>query len=121
MKPFEKKILVADDDSAIVEALTLMLEDAQYQVIATTDGNSVPDLLAEKPDLLLLDIWMSGIDGRTICAKLKADEKTKDIPIIMISANKDTQGIAKEAGANDFLTKPFQMDDLLEKVAKYLG
>lgn len=62
---------------------------------------------------------MSGQDGREICKLLTNQNHTKDIPIILNLANKDTELFAKEAGANDFIAKPFEMDDLLDKVAKY--
>ncbi len=115
----KKKILVADDDTAILDVLTLMLEDAGYEVTSTVDGQTVRKVLSELPDLILLDIWMSGTDGRDICKQLKSIKKTKHIPIIMISANKDTRKIAKEAGADDFIAKPFGMKELLAKVEKY--
>ena len=114
----KKSIVVADDDPAIVDALQFMLEEEGYSVRTTVDGQTVSVMFEEEPDLLLLDIWMSGQDGRDICKFLKSRETTKDIPIIMISANKDTQEIAKEAGADGFITKPFEMNDLLDKVAK---
>jgi len=115
----KKKILVADDDTAILDVMTLMLEDVGYEVISTVDGQTVRKVLNELPDLVLLDIWMAGFDGREICKQLKRNKKTKHIPIIMISANKDTRDIAKEAGADDFVAKPFEMQELLAKVEKY--
>lgn len=115
-----KKILVADDDPAIVDSLQLMLETMGYEVETTVNGETVKDLRKEFPDLLLLDIWMSGQDGRDICKYLKGKDDTRHIPIIMISANKDTAKIAREAGADDFVAKPFEMDELLSKVAKYV-
>jgi len=115
----KKKILVADDDPAILDAIQIMLEDAGYDVVTSVNGETVYKMEKSFPDLLLLDIWMSGMDGRDICRYLKNQEVTCNIPIIMISANKDTDKMAKDAGANDFLAKPFQMNDLLEKVAKY--
>ncbi len=115
----KKKILIADDDPAILDAITMMLEDAGYDVTATVDGRTVHEMKENLPDLLLLDIWMSGINGRDICQLLKTDKKTKHIPIILVSANKDTKKIADECGADDFLTKPFEMDYLLSLVGKY--
>ncbi|MDQ3098307.1 MAG: response regulator [bacterium] len=117
----KKRVLVADDDTAILHVLTLMLEDAGYEVTSTVDGETVQKVLSELPDLILLDIWMSGVDGRDICKQLKSNKKTKHIPIIMISANKDTRDIAKEAGADDFIPKPFEMSDLLTIVKKYVN
>lgn len=120
MNDAKKKILIADDDTAILEALVMMLEDAGYEVITTVDGETIYKMEKEFPDLLILDIWMSGMDGREICKHLKKQELTRDIPIIMVSANKDTQQMAKESGADDFITKPFEMKYLLSKVEKYV-
>ena len=114
------KILVADDDPGIVDALQLVLEEANYEVQTTTDGNTVKKVDAQLPDVILLDIWMSGEDGRDICKLLKSRNDTKRIPIIMISATSDLAKSAKAAGADDFLSKPFQMEHLLEKVEKYV-
>lgn len=115
----KKKILVADDDPAIVDCLQIMLEDADYEVSTTTNGETVSKVKKELPDVILLDVWMSGEDGREICRYLKSQENTKGIPIIMISATRDLAESAKKAGAEDFITKPFQMDQLLAKVAQY--
>jgi CheY-like chemotaxis protein len=114
-----KKIMIADDDAAILDSLSLMLEFEGYQVSATLNGETVLSM-AEKPDLLLLDIWMSGVDGRDICKKLKQHEATRNLPVVLISASNDIQGSAIEAGADDFLAKPFEMNDLLEKIEKNL-
>jgi len=116
-----KKILVADDDPGIVDAMKILLEDEGYEVLVTLDAENIDKLYEEKPDLLFLDIWMSGTDGNTVCKRLKADDKTKNVPIIMFSANRDTESIAKECGADDFLSKPFEIKDLVAIVKKYLG
>jgi DNA-binding response OmpR family regulator len=116
-----KKIMIAEDDDGILDAMKIMLEMHGYEVTTTIDGRTVQDMKDELPDLLLLDIWMSGIDGRTICKHLKGQELTKHIPIIMVSASKDVADSAHNAGANDFLAKPFEMDELLAKVTKYIG
>ena len=115
-----KKILVADDDPAILEAIQMILELEGYNVDTTVDGQTIYKMEKDFPDLLLLDIWMSGEDGRDICKYLKNDPLTKHIPIIMISASKDIMKSAKEAGANDFIAKPFDMNDLLAKIKKQI-
>lgn len=120
MSKARKKIMIADDDSAIVDVLTLILEDAGYIVESTDDGRTIKDIKEDCPDLILLDIWMVGFDGRVICKYLKGNEPTKDIPLIMISANKDIKEIAMKAGADDFIAKPFDMQDLLAKVAQLI-
>lgn len=115
----KKRIMVVDDDAAIVDAVTMILELEGYEVISILDGTKVTNSLHEKPDLMLLDIWMSGIDGATICRHLKGDHHTCNIPVIMISANRDTQKIASECGADDFIPKPFDVDNLLDKVKRF--
>ena len=115
----KKKILVADDDTAILEAITLILEDAGYDV--NTTANEQTETLVQKyaPDLILLDIWMAGMDGRVICKNLKSKKQTAHIPIILVSANRDTKKMAIEAGADDFIEKPFEMKYLLAKAKQY--
>jgi DNA-binding response OmpR family regulator len=111
-----KKIMIADDDPAILDSVGIMLEFEGYDVTTTINGRTVLDMEKELPDLLLLDIWMSGMDGRDICKKLKQNKNTSGIPIVMISASKDIERSAMEAGANDFLAKPFDINDLLRKI-----
>ncbi len=118
-----KKIIVVDDNPAILDALKIMLEEDGYIVETTQDGATVTTQNATRPlpDLYLLDIWMAGMDGPEICKYLKGSEATKHIPIVMASATKDIERISKEAGADDFISKPFQMDDMLALVAKYVN
>ncbi|HVA10817.1 MAG TPA: response regulator [Candidatus Dormibacteraeota bacterium] len=120
MQDTKKKILVADDNPAILDALKIMLEEEGYEVETTVDGATVQDIKEPLPDLLLLDIWMSGIDGRNVCKLLKSNSVTKHIPVIMISATKDIEQIAKASGADDCISKPFQMERLLAIVAQYV-
>ncbi len=115
-----KKILVADDNPAILDALEIMLTDEGYDVNTTEDGAVAQQIKKPLPDLLLLDVWMSGIDGRDVCKHLKSAAETKDIPIILLSATKGLEQIAKDAGADGFISKPFQMDHLLSVVAGHL-
>ncbi len=112
--------MIADDDPGIVDAVEMLLEFEGYDVASTLDGSTtIPDMKEEQPDLLLLDIWMSGEDGRDICKKIKQDESIKGVPVIMISASRDIRESAMEAGADDFLAKPFEMNELLKKIAYY--
>jgi CheY-like chemotaxis protein len=115
----KKKIMIADDDASILEAMQVMLEDEGYEVIAELDGKVVQDMRSGLPDLLILDVWMSGVDGTGICRHLKSENRTKHIPIILCSANRDTQKIAKECDADDFIAKPFEMIDFLNKIKEY--
>jgi CheY-like chemotaxis protein len=117
----KKTILVAEDDLAILDVLTLILEDAGYEVRTATNQAILQGVYTEVPDLLLLDIWLSGQNGKDLCIALKNDERTRHLPIILCSANKETRAIAQEAGADDFITKPFDLDKLLQKVEQYVS
>ena len=115
-----KKILVVDDDESILEAVSLVLREEGYNVATNMKSESVyQEVESFKPNAIILDVLLSGNDGRTICKNLKADEKTKDIPIIMVSAHPSAEEGIQKYGADDFLAKPFQLEDLLEKVEKF--
>lgn len=115
-----KQILIADDDIAILDAIKMILELHGYSVDTTANGDTVSLVKQLRPDLLLLDIWMSGQDGREICKQLKKDPHTHNLPIIIISASRDVMNSAKDAGADDFIAKPFEMKELLTKVENLL-
>lgn len=112
----QKKVMIADDDPGILDAVEAMLEYGGYEVSSTSNGATVLEMRDNFPDLLLLDIWMSGTDGRDVCKKLKQEERSRHMPIIMISASTELEKSAKEAGADDFLEKPFDMEELLQKI-----
>ncbi len=118
-EPQPKTIMIADDDPGIVDAVEMLLEFEGYKVRSTLNGSDVLEM-TELPDVLLLDIWMSGEDGRDICKKLKEMDHTKQMPVIMISASRDIKQSAIDAGADDFLAKPFEMNELLEKIRNRL-
>lgn len=115
-----KTVVAADDDEAILDALQFLLEDAGYTVKTTCNGECIYHMENERPQLFLLDIYMSGQDGREICSYLKSQDRTKDIPVIMISANGDVAEEAKKAGANDFLAKPLMPMTYLRKLRNIL-
>jgi two-component system alkaline phosphatase synthesis response regulator PhoP len=115
------RILVVDDDESILDAISMVLEDADYDVQTTFKGTETHNrVLSYKPDVILLDMLLSGNDGRHIAKVLKADTKTNHIPIIMISAHPNAEASALESGADDFLAKPFEREALLQKVKKVL-
>lgn len=116
----QKTILIADDDEGILDATQAILEFEGYHVNITLDGSAVLRLQGDLPDLLLLDIWMSGQDGTDICRQLKSNHDTKQLPVLMISASRDIEQYALDAGADDFLAKPYEMEALLEKVRRLL-
>jgi DNA-binding response OmpR family regulator len=120
MQSHKKKILVVDDEPDILDFMQLVLEDEGYMVV-TTDKAEYLEKLHDGglPDLILLDVLLSGKDGREIVKHLKSQEETKHIPVIMFSAHPSAEETARQAGADEFLAKPFDMDELVAKVAKY--
>ena len=115
-----KTILVVDDDPGILGALKLVLSESGYKVIAVrSEEELVASLKKTKPDVIILDILLSGSDGRDICKKLKAAPKTKKIPIIIFSAHPAAKDDVFKYGADDFLSKPFEVETLLLKVRKF--
>ncbi|HXL37892.1 MAG TPA: response regulator transcription factor [Ktedonobacteraceae bacterium] len=122
MEQQAKKILVVDDDPDILDALRFMLEDSGYEVKTTEKGEyaeNLHDTNGGLPDVIILDVLLSGKDGRLICQKLKSQEETQRIPIIMISAHPNAKQSVSAVGADDFMAKPFDMDELLATIAKY--
>ena len=116
-----KKILIVDDDESILDAVCLVLEDEGYMVETTLNGDEIFEKVTSyKPNLILLAVLISGKDGRDICRVLKKTEDIKGIPIIMISAHPSAKDGATACGAEAFLAKPFDTQDLIDIVAKYL-
>jgi len=111
------KILVDDDDQSILDAMEITLKLQDYEVETTTKGEETFSKIESfKPDLIFMDVYLSGMDGREICKQIKQENKTKHIPVIIFSANKSMKDVFKESGANDFIGKPFNMDELYDKV-----
>lgn len=118
-----KKILAVDDDREIVEVIKIILEDEGYEVSTLTNGKNVLSVITSlRPDLILLDVMLGGMDGREICKTIKSHAIFKFIPIVMISASHNLQNLLKMPGSpNDFLSKPFDIDHLVEKVRIHLA
>jgi DNA-binding response OmpR family regulator len=114
-----KKIVVVDDNKDILDALELTLSYENYSVHTTSKADEALSYICEiRPDVVLLDVLMSGVDGRDICRKLKQSKELGNIPVIMISAHPSAEESVKKVGADDFLAKPFDIDILLERVSK---
>lgn len=120
MSAQNKLILVVDDDAGILEALQAMLAYAGYEVVTDTGETLQEKIYTYQPDLLLLDVLLSGQDGREITKQLKAQKATEHLPIILLSAHPSLEADARAFGADDFVAKPFKMAGLLAKIAKYL-
>jgi DNA-binding response OmpR family regulator len=116
-----KKLLIVDDEYDIAEPLSLLFSSEGYTVATVTKGDETYEMVKKfRPDLILLDILMSGSDGRTICRNLKNENGTKKIPIIMMSAHPTAEKDSAGCGADGFIAKPFDSDALLDLVKKYL-
>ena len=121
---FRGDILVVDDTKANLKLLMAVLGGAGYRVRPATDGElALRSVRAKRPDLILLDVKMPGIDGYEVCRRLKADEDTSSIPVIFISASVDNNGrvMGFEAGGVDFITKPFSSAEVLARVDTHLS
>lgn len=114
-----KKILVVDNEESILEALQFILVDAGYKA-ETYTKIGVSKIKKILPDLILLDVRLTGKDGGEMARELKSDKDTKSIPIILISASSVDMRSIKNYGADDYIQKPFDMDFLLKKVKSYV-
>ena len=115
------KILVVDDDLGILEAIQMVLEDEDHTVKIISSDEEVDAAIKEfSPDLVILDILLSGSDGRDICKRLKEAEKTTNIPIILASAHQDIEKDVAAYKTDDSLAKPFELDELFSKVDKFV-
>src|SRR6476660_5645913 len=113
------RILVIDDDAAIAELVAVNLEMAGYEVTQAEDGIKGQALAIQLlPDLIMLDLMLPKVDGFTVCQRLRRDERTADIPVLMLTALSQTQDKVEgfNAGADDYLTKPFELEELLARV-----
>src|SRR5215203_2710938 len=112
-----KKILLIDDDPDVITVLQLLLKKKGYQVAtASRAEEAYQQVELFMPNLIVLDVLLSGVDGRTICKKLKNTESSKHIPIIMFSAHPSAQKNMEDFGADDFLPKPFESSKILERI-----
>ncbi len=116
-----KKILIFDDDVAILEVVTIIFEESGYEVKISETSHDILEKVSEcKPDVILMDNWIPKIGGVEATKVLKNNEEFKHIPVIYMTANNNIAALASEALADDYISKPFDLDDLEEKVAKYI-
>ena len=117
----EAKILVVDDVPTNVRLLEAVLVSKGYEVVSANDGETAMELVTSaKPDLVLLDVMMPGIDGYEVCRMLRADESTAVLPVVMVTASTNEKTKAIDAGADDLIGKPFDHDELLARVRSLL-
>jgi len=119
-----KKILIVDDEADLVETVRFPLEMEGYHVLVSYNGeDALNQARKEKPDLILLDLMLPKLDGYKVCRLLKFDDRYKHIPILMLTAKtqEKDKALGMETGANEYITKPFEIDHLIKKVKAYLN
>lgn len=117
-----KKIIVVDDSPAILDSVKLMLNMEGFEVSNYERGSDMFNSLLEtstKPDVILMDMWLSGEDGRDICKMIKQHQEFKNIPVVIMSASRGLGDSAIESGAIDFIPKPFDLGEIVEKIRYY--
>jgi len=112
-----KKLLIIDDDEDISAMLFLLLRSKNFDVEVVIKSEDIfYKVKTYQPDVILLDVFLTGYDGRVICKQLKFHPDYKHIPVIMVSGDDEVLQTAQQYGANDFIQKPFEAEDLLTKI-----
>lgn len=116
-----KKVFIFDDNIEILELCTIILEDAGYEIkTSSTSNDIVEQVIAYTPDLIFMDNWLPDVGGIDATRKLKSHEGLKHIPVIYFSANNDVKSLAEQAGADGYLSKPFDIEELEKIVSKHV-
>src|SRR5262245_24295796 len=117
-----QRILAVDDDPAILDVVAQVLADEGYRVLTAGGGRAAVELAhAHVPGLILLDLMMPEMNGWQVVAELRASPQTRAIPILLLSARRDTERMANDLGINSYLEKPFDLDELLVRVRRILS
>jgi len=117
-----KRILVIDDDEEILAILNIIFQDEGYEMVLSNTGEAAYELQLIHPDLIVLDVRITGFfkSGADICRELKSNELTRNIPVLLLSAEDDLPEIASDCGADSFISKPFDVFDVLMRVKGFL-
>ena len=111
------KLLIIDDDEDISAMLFLLLRSKNFEVSVVTKSEDIfHRIRTYQPDIILLDVFLTGYDGRVICKQLKFHPDSKHIPVIMVSGDEEVLQTVGQYGANDFIQKPFDTETLLFKI-----
>jgi DNA-binding response OmpR family regulator len=114
-----QKILIAEDERDILDLIIFTLEFGGYDVVPTSNGEDALEMVhKEKPDLILLDVRMPRMSGYEVCKRIKAENNTRNIPVVFLSAKGQEAEVLTgyEMGAIDYILKPFAPDHLLERL-----
>ena len=117
----QKKVFIFDDNTDILELCTFILEDAGYEIkTSSTSNNIIDQVSAYIPDIIFMDNWLPDVGGIEATRELKAHDTLKNIPVIYFSANNDVMLLADQAGADGYLSKPFDIQELENIILKHL-
>ena len=119
----KKKILIVEDEESLLKLESILLTSKGYAVQGVGDGQAALDAISEiKPDLVLLDIMLPEIDGFEVCRRIKSDDGTKHIPVIMLTAKKSREDMARgeQVGADWYITKPFKSAMVIETIQRFI-
>lgn len=119
----KQKILIVEDEESLLKLESILLTSKGYQVRGVANGQAALDAIEEEhPDLVLLDIMLPEIDGFEICRRIKANPETKDIPVVMLTAKKSREDMARgeEVGADWYITKPFKSAMVIETIQRFI-
>jgi DNA-binding NtrC family response regulator len=116
-----KKVFVFDDNADILDLCTIILEDAGYDIkTSSTSNNIIDQVMAYTPDIIFMDNWLPDVGGIDATRALKKHATLKNIPVIYFSANNDVESLAQQAGADGFLSKPFDIQELEDIISRHL-
>ena len=113
-------ILVVEDDPQVARLIALVLQRSGYESQVVSDGESALDRARSlKPSMIFADLTIKGMGGEVLCSTLKSSPETKNIPYVVVSGDRDIAEKARVCGADDYMGKPFEFDDLIKLVNKY--
>ena len=113
------KLLIVDDDLSILSSLKVAMEMEGHEAFIISEGDkTLKSAIKNKPDVIIVDFLLSGITGSHISREIRSNKRTKNIPIIMVSAHPSAIEYAKASGVNSFIAKPFELDQLLAEITK---
>lgn len=122
--PIKEKILLAEDEESLLRLETILLSSKGYRVTAVTEGRAaLASIDADRPDIVILDIMLPDMDGLDVCRMIRANPQTASIPVIILTAKKNSNDVAAglAAGANAYVTKPFKTAAVIDSIEKLLG
>lgn len=115
------KVLLVDDEEKLIVNVKIFLEMNGFAVVTASDGEEgLAKLKSEKPDIVVTDVMMPGMDGFTMLKEIRMNDQYRDIPIIMLTAKESISDLYELEGANEFLPKPFEMGKLITAINKHL-